>query len=944
MSRDRTVPPTTSSVVPRGVVLLVIVVSVGYCVTLYRTGATTVGQDLSNFGLCVIALGAGLAALYRRRRHQVASDRRFWLLLGLAMLSWSAGQAVWAWYETVLRREVPFPSPADVGYLGLSPLAIAALIGLPLAAQSWAGRVRTLLDGLMVATSLFVCSWIIVLGPVFRAGGDNLLAQVISVAYPAFDVVLITIVVYTWLRARHVHRVLPVSLPFVGTGLVFFAVADSGFTYQTTAGTYSSGNLIDLGWFAGFTILLLAALRPLPVPHHDSQEPAGEETVVTRQLGNLLPYAAVVLALLTSSIEVLRTGHGDLMVSWIRTTIMTLLVLRQVLALRENHELTSTLEDRVTRRTAELDVSRQRFAALVQHSSDVVTVVDPAGVIAYQSASSDRVLGLASDHLVDRSIYDLLPDDSERSLLATALDHAALEPLRLHTVVSSWRHADGHLRRMEVTVTNLLGNPFVGGLVLNSRDITDRIALEEQLTGMAFTDSLTGLANRALFKDRLQHALGRRDPRDRSVSVLFLDLDGFKSVNDTNGHSAGDALLVEVAERLRQVVGVGDTVARFGGDEFAVLLEDLTDDEYQIGLAERIGQAVRAPFALQGERVHVATSIGIARHDEDATTAEQLLRNADLAMYQAKAAGEGGFVVFEQAMHVGLVERVRLESDLRQAVENGEFVVYYQPMVSMRTGAITGTEALVRWRHPVRGLVQPDEFIGVAESTGLIRSIGETVLREACAQTVLWQQRDRAGQPLKISVNVSPRQLLDGDFPDLVRSILRRDRPPGCAADPGADRERPDRRAAGDLRLADGAPRPRGPSRHRRLRDRLLLVELPPPLPDRRHQDRPQLRRTAGRRRRRRQRRSPGQHDPAPRCEPPARDGGRGYRASAGDADPASTGLHHRPGLPLLTAGRGRGDGGDARGRGAPASGDGRLSAPGAAGALTPSGCPVRLV
>ena len=729
-------------------------------------------QTLSNVGLCLIALCAGVGSFRRARRH-TGADRRFWLLLGAAMTSWSMGQAVWSWFESVLGREVPFPSPADLGYLGLPPLAAAALLTLPLAAQTFAGKLRTVLDGLMVATSLLLCSWILVLSHVFDAGADSLTNAVISLAYPVGDVVLITMVLTTWLRSRRDPRQLPVSLPLVGSGLLAFAVADSGFTYQTTMGVYSSGSVIDLGWFAGFSLILLASLRRTP-----AAEVPAEDEVGHLPLGSLLPYAAVMAALLTSSFEVLRTGHSDLVVSWLRTGIMVLLVGRQLFTLLENQSLTRTLEDRVRTRTAELTASRERFISLVQHSSDIVTMVDPHGVVAYQSASIHRILGYPAEDMEGSSIYDLMAP-TEAALLEQAIDHACAEELRIHTVMSTWRHADGHECRVEVTITNLLGNPHLNALVLNTRDVTDRVQLEEQLTGMAFSDSLTGLPNRALFKDRLQHALARRTPSGHTVAVLFLDLDGFKSVNDMLGHSAGDELLVTVAERLRSVVRSGDTVARFGGDEFAVLLDDALPDE-EVELARRINDVVRLPFDLHDERVHIAASVGIAHFDDHARTPEQVLRNADLAMYQAKAAGAGSFAVFHPEMHAGLVERVRLETDLRTAIDEEQFVLHYQPMFSMRTGQITGVEALVRWRHPERGLVPPLSFIPVAESTGLIRDIGMIVLREACAQTVRWQTEHATMETLKISVNVSPRQLLHDDFPEHVRQVLETT---GLAAD-----------------------------------------------------------------------------------------------------------------------------------------------------------------
>ena len=405
-----------------------------WTLSLYVLSGSRAAQTVSNGGLFAIALTAGLAAL-RRARTGPRAEQRFWWLLGAGVLSWSAGQLVWTWYESVLGREVPFPSPADVGYLGLPPLAAAALLSLPLAAPTLAGRVRTLLDGLMVAGSLLLCSWIVLLDPVVSAGAESSAAQVISLAYPIGDVVVITLVLYTWLRARHAADRLPVSLPLVGGGLLAFAVSDSGFVYLTTAGNYSSGSVIDLGWFLGFVLMLLAALRSAT-----PQAVTDEREVLSQPIGNLLPYAAVTVALLTSAVEVWRTGQVDVFVSWIRTVIMVLLVVRQVLTLAENQSLTRNLEKRVQDRTRELLASRQRFEALVQHSSDVVTVVDPAGVVTYQSSSIERVLGYRAQDMPGRSIYEVMPAP-EAGALRTALEHTAAEDMRIHTVQTAWRTA-----------------------------------------------------------------------------------------------------------------------------------------------------------------------------------------------------------------------------------------------------------------------------------------------------------------------------------------------------------------------------------------------------------------------------------------------------------------------------------------------------------------------
>jgi diguanylate cyclase (GGDEF)-like protein/PAS domain S-box-containing protein len=742
-------------------------VTVGWVCSLIafaRVGDATTAQLTSNVGLTAVSLLAGAAAVARGRRE--GELRRFWRLLGAACLSWSAGMAVWTWYESLVGREVPFPSLADVGYLGFPAFGALALLSLPLTAQTLAGRLRVLLDGLIVALSLLLVSWIVVLEPVLVAGGDSVLAQWISVAYPASDVVVITIVVYTGLRARQSARRPSVSLSMVGWGLLAFAFSDSGFVYLTTSSDYSSGNLIDIGWFTGFALLLLAALR---VKHVEAA--AVEDESLGRQLGTFLPYSAVLIAVGTSVIEMVQHGSPDSFISWDRSALILSLVVRQILTLRENFALTANLEDRVAARTAELQSSRQRFAALAQHSSDVVTVIDSVGRITYQSESSQRVLGRPAEAMTGSMLWEFMPH-AEAAALRDTIAAVSLEPLRLQTVQSLWLRADGKPCHLEVTVTNLLRNKHVGGLVLNSRDITDRTALEEQLLHQAFHDSLTGLFNRAMFKERLEHALSRRGRDSSTLGVLFLDLDGFKLVNDTLGHSTGDALLVQVSNRLLSLVRPSDTVARFGGDEFAILVEDLQDAEYTTTLAERVNRSLRDPYDLSGTPVHLSVSVGIAHDDDTAADAEQVLRNADLAMYQAKTESDGGYAVYDPSMHAGLVDRVQLERDLRSAVDDGRLILHYQPLINMSSGRVTGVEALARWDHPDRGLIPPQEFIPLAEATGLIRRLGYWVLREACTQAVKWHRLHPGLADLNVGVNISPRQLDDPTLADYISSVL----------------------------------------------------------------------------------------------------------------------------------------------------------------------------
>jgi diguanylate cyclase (GGDEF)-like protein/excisionase family DNA binding protein len=294
----------------------------------------------------------------------------------------------------------------------------------------------------------------------------------------------------------------------------------------------------------------------------------------------------------------------------------------------------------------------------------------------------------------------------------------------------------------------------------------------EELERRARTDPLTGLANRAYFTERVDQALARRARVGDSIAVLFVDLDGFKLINDSLGHAAGDALLASVAERFRRTVRGADTIARLGGDEFGVLLEDVTDPGQPIVAAERIGETLRAPLRLATRLVPIRASIGVVIDAGEARSADELLRNADVAMYRAKAAGRGSYAVFEPSMQAAQLARLELEGELRIAIERGEFALRFQPVVDLRTGDLASVEALLRWQHPHRGTISPLDFIPLAEETGQIVPIGAWVLRDACRQLARWDRGGIVGPDVRISVNLSARQLLDDAFLDEVDAAL----------------------------------------------------------------------------------------------------------------------------------------------------------------------------
>ncbi len=404
--------------------------------------------------------------------------------------------------------------------------------------------------------------------------------------------------------------------------------------------------------------------------------------------------------------------------------------------------------------------SEARFRSLVAHSSDLITVLDENGIVTYQSPSIERVLGYRVNE-IEGTVFDELLLDTDRPRLAQVVTGIGQGGIEGHAIDCSLKHRDGTWIQFEMKHTDLLADEHVRGIVLNSRDVSERKAFEDQLAHQAFHDPVTNLANRPLFSDRVQHALTRAERSGAVVAVLFIDLDEFKTVNDSLGHAAGDLVLREVARRLTDTVRPTDTVARFGGDEFAVLLEGVVDSPDAADAAARLLRALEAQYEIEGKQVFPRASIGIclAEPGTQLTDAEELLRNADVAMYMAKRDCKGSYRVFEPTMHERVLERLELRSDLQQAIEENQLAVHYQPIVRLRRGEIYGVEALLRWEHPTRGNIQPDQFIPLAEETGLIIPIGRWVLQMACRDGAVMHERFPRQEPLTISVNLSVRQL-----------------------------------------------------------------------------------------------------------------------------------------------------------------------------------------
>jgi diguanylate cyclase (GGDEF)-like protein/PAS domain S-box-containing protein len=694
-----------------------------------RTGHAVVSEVL-----LALTVGTAGAAVAYRGWHMTAAGRRGWLCLGAAGLLWTAGQLVHAASGRMGGQATPVG--ADLAFLGAVTLLVVGTLLHPAIVSSRLSLVRSVLDGVIVvsASLLFMTALASAAEP---SGRSTTLASLVELVYALADVLVFGAMLIGLSRMRRGNRR---SVGYLVAGLTCAVVATD---------TYEVGRPFDALWLAAFGFVWIASgapgARELPAGDAARGTEATPRQLLLRRVLAVMPYASVGVVMAVGGAIYFR-------VQFTLTSTHTVVALAMIGAMIARQSV-SVMDASAAAR--ELARGEAYFRSIVQGSSDVTTIVDENLRVVWLSPSVRAQFGLDERVAVGRSVRDMAhPDDHaelERAIRET-LDRTGTRP-GMASLRARIPAPGGGWREVETSFANHLDTPEIQGIVLHTRDISERSALEHRLHEMAFTDALTSLPNRRLFLDRIERARTQLTETGETYTVLAVDLDGFKAVNDLHGHGAGDALLAEVGARLRAEVRDADTVARLGGDEFAILVRD--DADAGMLLAERLVQTVGAPYVLDRVTAHVSVSVGVAAADrgDDGVV---VLRNADLALRHAKQTGKKHAEVYQPALHQGALERAALEHDLAGAIGRGEIRLAYQPIFDLARGVIVGAEALMRWRHPVRGEVSPAEFIPVAEESGQIVELGRWALGEGARQLARW---DAAGYRLQLGVNVSTRQL-----------------------------------------------------------------------------------------------------------------------------------------------------------------------------------------
>ncbi|MCZ2821964.1 bifunctional diguanylate cyclase/phosphodiesterase [Modestobacter sp. VKM Ac-2977] len=710
---------------------------------------STGGNTAASVVYLVVSAGAAVAAWLGVRRCRPGPAAR-WIAVTVSLNA--VGDLLWQ-LQAWLADTPPDVSVADAAYLAsYCSLGAALLVYAGDGDAHPRARFHALLDGAAVLVIALLVVWQSSVHSTLTDADLPLGTRAIWATYPLLDAVVIGLVV----RGMVVQS--RVGVPALLLGLGSSAWLASDLAWLLLAAPDTVGGWLDAGW-------LIGAVAFATLPWADRRDAAPGPAATRRTAGGRWRMTLAFLPLLVPGAFELRAWLAgeevEPLPGLLATSTLTVLMIVRAQRLLADQG----------RARAEVHSLARRYEALAMTSSDAVAVVDRDGRLTSDSRSLAELLGRPGG--AGRSLPQLLRGIGiDPADVLAALDRARLLPGEPVELDLRGDHPTGGTVWLGGRAVDLRHDPDVGGIAVSVYDITPRKLAEQELAHQAFYDGLTGLANRSLFLDHAEQALRRAGRTGSPPIVLCLDLDGFKDVNDSLGHLAGDDLLRTVAERLQGVVRAADTVARLGGDEFAVLIDDSRGGlPAAASLAERLLQVLGEPVLLHGHRVTVAASIGIVAAEPEATPLS-LFRDADIAMYRAKAAGRAQWVVFDPEMRAAALERIQLERELGGALAAGQLRLVYQPVVDLQTERVVGFEALLRWQHPTLGAIGPDRFVPVAEDSGHIVPIGRWVLAEATRTAARWQRAHPRVTPLSMAVNVSARQLVGGTLVDHVAEAL----------------------------------------------------------------------------------------------------------------------------------------------------------------------------
>ncbi|WML46335.1 EAL domain-containing protein [Neobacillus sp. PS3-40] len=676
-----------------------------------------------------------------------------WVFLAMGNLSFIIAQSIW-YYQITLYKVPSYPSWADFLWLVQYLLYLSALI-IEITITKGVPFVRFIFNISIFMTTAIALSIHFLITPILASSSNSIWEVTFSLAYPIIDLALLFVTIgLLYLSKYSVNKKV---LSIIIVGLFFQIFADTAHTYLLSKGNYVPGGFVDPLWILPLLIIGIASIY--------ARYRLGQQVEYYSQTNheyNLIPYVGAFILLISVLFNHGIHSVGSLGIGLF--LVMVLIVIRQNTILIVNRNLLQEL----TETNDELTKSEERYRHLVEISPHAIAV-DIKGKLVFINKAGLELLGATSyEQIIGKSIYDFI-DKNYIQTYQLQREKADSKQTLIEQCEYPVKRIDGEIIYVESRIAEINYNGEKAFLAV-TQDVTYRKNSEERIKHMAFFDELTELPNRAMFHKNINKKIEKAREHNNQVAVMFIDLDRFKFINDTMGHSFGDVFLKNVSTRMVQLLGHHGTIYRFGGDEFCVIL-DIVDQEKAEMIAQKIIDGFSKLFNIGNHEFYTTPSIGISFYPKDGEDEDLLIKQADIAMYKAKNLGGNNYQLYTPVLDKENSNKMEMENALRRAIVNHEFFIHYQPKVNLHTGEIVGLEALIRWKHPDWGLVSPLQFISIAEETGLIIPIGTWILHEACLQLKKWH--NEGFSTLSIAVNISPRQFQDKDFLKIVRNVFR---------------------------------------------------------------------------------------------------------------------------------------------------------------------------